>query len=153
MILENVARVHAKMRVRFGLTPDGATSRIVGMDSTPFSADAVSSASDASSLLPGMVGEAGACNETDGPALPQIAALKHRLTRIEGQVRGLSGLVGREQPCVDILTQSAAIISALRAFEREILSQHVAGRLAPAIAAGDSGAIDELADCLRRSIR
>ena len=83
----------------------------------------------------------------------QLLGLKHRLSRIEGQIRGLNGMLDRELRCTEILVQSSAVIAAMRGFEREIVSQHLRGHVAPAIRAGDDRAIDDFADCLRRSLR
>ena len=52
-------------------------------------------------------------------------ALIRRLSRIEGQVRGVRGMVEKDAYCVDILTQVSAIQSALNAFSRELLSSHI----------------------------
>ena len=53
------------------------------------------------------------------------AALLNRLKRIEGQVRGISGMVERDAYCVDILTQVSAVSSALTAFSRVLLETHL----------------------------
>ena len=52
-------------------------------------------------------------------------ALIKRLNRIEGQVRGVRGMVEREAYCTDILTQVSAIQAALNAFSRELLANHI----------------------------
>ena len=51
--------------------------------------------------------------------------LLNRLKRIEGQVRGIQGMVEEERYCVDILTQVAAIQSALNSFNRVLLTNHI----------------------------
>jgi DNA-binding FrmR family transcriptional regulator len=51
-----------------------------------------------------------------------------RLNRIEGQVRGVAGMVERDRYCIDIITQIAAVRAALRRVEEEILQDHVALR-------------------------
>lgn len=51
----------------------------------------------------------------------------NRLRRIEGQVRGLQGMVDTDKPCLDTLTQIAATTSALKSFSLALLSEHVAG--------------------------
>lgn len=60
-----------------------------------------------------------------------------RLTRIEGQVRGLSRMVGEDRCCIDIITQISAVRAALRKLEEQILSDHVAHCVEEAIASGD----------------
>jgi DNA-binding FrmR family transcriptional regulator len=60
-----------------------------------------------------------------------------RLSRIEGQVRGLSGMVENDRYCVDVVTQIAAVRAALHKVEEEILRDHVAHCVAGAFASGD----------------
>ncbi len=60
-----------------------------------------------------------------------------RLTRIEGQVRGLSRMVEENRYCIDIVTQIAAVRAALRRLEEEILRDHVAHCVEHAIASGN----------------
>ena len=62
---------------------------------------------------------------------------KKRLSRIEGQVRGLSRMVEEERYCVDIVTQVAAVRAALKRVEEEVLRDHVAHCVEHAIASGD----------------
>jgi len=69
-------------------------------------------------------------NETRG------ACLK-RLSRIEGQVRGVSGMVEDNRYCIDIVTQIAAVRAALKRVEQEVLRDHVAHCVEHAIASGD----------------
>ena len=60
-----------------------------------------------------------------------------RLSRIEGQVRGLSKMVEDERYCIDIVTQISAVRAALRRVEEEVLKDHVAHCVEHAIASGD----------------
>jgi CsoR family transcriptional regulator, copper-sensing transcriptional repressor len=60
-----------------------------------------------------------------------------RLKRIEGQVRGLSRMVGDDRYCIDIVTQISAVRAALRRAEEEILRDHVAHCVEDAIASGN----------------
>ena len=71
-------------------------------------------------------------------------ALIRRLNRIEGQVRGIRGMVEKEAYCTDILTQVSAVQSALNAFSRELLSSHIRTCVADGIRAGDTDVVDEL---------
>src|SRR5690606_26518882 len=61
-----------------------------------------------------------------------------RLSRIEGQVRGIARMVEDERYCIDIVTQIAAARAALRRVEEEILRDHVAHCVEHAIASGDA---------------
>jgi DNA-binding FrmR family transcriptional regulator len=80
-----------------------------------------------------------------------------RLSRIEGQVRGLSRMVEEDRYCIDIVTQIAAVRAALRRVEEEILSEHVAHCVEDAIASGNKAdqrkKIAELMDVVRRAER
>ena len=79
--------------------------------------------------------------------------LMHRLKRIEGQVRGLCGMLERDAYCVDILTQSAAVGAALDAFERELLSEHIRNCVSKDIKADRNGGAEELIALLERMMR
>jgi len=65
------------------------------------------------------------------------ACLK-RLSRIEGQVRGLSRMVEDDRYCIDIVTQVAAVRAALKKVEEEVLRDHVAHCVEHAIRSGDA---------------
>jgi DNA-binding FrmR family transcriptional regulator len=65
------------------------------------------------------------------------AAAARRLTRIEGQVRGLRRMVEDDRYCIDIVTQIAAVRAALRRAEEEILRDHVAHCVEHAIRSGN----------------
>lgn len=65
------------------------------------------------------------------------AAVKRRLSRVEGQVRGLSRMVDEDRYCIDIVTQIAAVRAALRKIEEAVLGDHVAHCVEAAIAGGD----------------
>ena len=69
--------------------------------------------------------------------LPHKATLSKRLARIEGQVRGVARMVDEERYCIDILTQLAAIDSALEAVALKILDEHVTHCVTRALASGD----------------
>ncbi len=80
-----------------------------------------------------------------------------RLSRIEGQVRGLSGMVEADRYCVDVVTQIAAVRAALHKVEQEILRDHVGHCVAGAFTSGDTREqrkkIDELVDTIGRISR
>jgi DNA-binding FrmR family transcriptional regulator len=65
------------------------------------------------------------------------SSCEKRLTRIEGQVRGLSRMVADDRYCIDIVTQIAAVRAALRRLEEEILRDHVSRCVEHAIASGN----------------
>jgi DNA-binding FrmR family transcriptional regulator len=80
-----------------------------------------------------------------------------RLSRIEGQVRGLSRMVEEDRYCIDVVTQISAVRAALRRVEEEILRDHVAHCVEHAIASGDKAdqrrKIEELMSVVSRSDR
>jgi DNA-binding FrmR family transcriptional regulator len=65
------------------------------------------------------------------------ASVEKRLSRIEGQVRGLSKMVDEDRYCIDIVTQISAVRAALRRVEEEILKDHVAHCVEHAISSGN----------------
>lgn len=73
-------------------------------------------------------------DKTSGPA--RSRSTLDRLKRIEGQVRGVSGMVDDGRYCIDILTQLAAIKAAIAGVEREVLSDHARHCLAEAASSG-----------------
>jgi DNA-binding FrmR family transcriptional regulator len=85
------------------------------------------------------------------------ASCARRLTRIEGQVRGLSRMVAEDRYCIDIVTQIAAVRAALRRLEEEILRDHVGHCVEHAIASGNKAdqrrKIEELMAVVSRADR
>ena len=70
-------------------------------------------------------------------------ALKKRLHRIEGQVRGIERMVDADRYCTDILTQVGAVTTALESLAFEILNDHVTHCVHDALAAGDAKTANE----------
>lgn len=85
------------------------------------------------------------------------AACLKRLSRIEGQVRGIAKMVEDDRYCIDVVTQISAVRAALRRLEEEVLKDHVAHCVEHAIASGNSAEqrrkVVELMDVLARSSR
>ena len=79
--------------------------------------------------------------------------LINRLNRIEGQVRGIKGMVEKNAYCVDIMIQVSAVNSALNAFNKELLSNHIKTCVADDIREGKDETIDELLDTLKKIMR
>lgn len=80
-------------------------------------------------------------------------ALLSRLKRIEGQVRGLQGMIEKDAYCPDILIQVSAATSALNSFSRQLLSSHIHGCVKRDILNGKDAAIDELCQLLQRLMK
>jgi DNA-binding FrmR family transcriptional regulator len=85
------------------------------------------------------------------------ASVQKRLSKIEGQVRGLARMVEEDRYCIDIVTQIAAVRAALRGVEEEILRDHVSHCVEHAIASGNKTdqrrKVAELIDVLSRTNR
>ena len=87
---------------------------------------------------------------------PRAERLK-RLSRIEGQVRGISRMVEEDRYCIDIVTQISAVRAALRKVEEEVLKQHIEHCVEHAITSGDAEEqrtkVAELMELLKRASR
>ncbi len=79
--------------------------------------------------------------------------LIHRLNRIEGQIRGIRGMVEKNAYCTDILVQVAAANAALVAFNRELLGEHIRTCVKQDILAGKDETIDELLSTLQKLMK
>ena len=96
------------------------------------------------------------CEHHAHPAVvqPDKSALLKRLNRIEGQARGVAKMVEEDRYCVDVLTQIAAIQSALDALAMQLLESHTNGCVRSAIKSGDGdAAVDELMNLVKRFAR
>jgi len=80
-------------------------------------------------------------------------SLIKRLHRIEGQVRGIERMVEEERYCVDILTQIAAVSTALESFSVKLLEDHVRHCVADALAAGDAGVAERKSEDLLAAVQ
>ncbi len=79
--------------------------------------------------------------------------LLNRLNRIEGQIRGIRGMVEKNAYCVDILTQSAAVSAALNSFNKVLLSNHIHTCVADGIREGDDEVIEELVKMIQKLMK
>ena len=79
--------------------------------------------------------------------------LINRLSRLEGQIRGIRSMVENDAYCVDILTQSAAAKQAFNAFNKELLRRHIGGCVTRDIKAGDESTVDELMEIIGKLMR
>ena len=76
-----------------------------------------------------------------------------RLNRIEGQIRGIKGMIERDVYCDDVITQIAATQSALNSVAKILLEGHIKGCVVDRLAEGDSGIIDELVITIQKLMR
>ena len=95
----------------------------------------------------------GCCQKTTDRTEEERKKLIHRLNRIEGQIRGIRGMVEKDASCADILIQSAAVNAAVNAFNKELLANHIRGCVARDIREGKDEVIDELVTTLQKLMK
>lgn len=83
----------------------------------------------------------------------EIKQLLNRLNRIEGQVRGVKGMVEKNAYCPDIMIQVSAINAALHSFNKELLATHIKTCVADGVKSGDDEKIDELVALLQKLMK
>ena len=83
----------------------------------------------------------------------EYRSLANRLSRIEGQIRGIRGMLDRDAYCPDILAQVAAANAALNAFSRELLSNHIRSCVVNDVRAGKDEVVDELLCTLQKLMK
>ena len=98
-----------------------------------------------------------AAESIDGPSRHSYtkdrAQLLRRLSRMEGQARGIGRMIERGDYCIDILQQTAALRAAVDAVSLLLMEDHVAGCLATAVKTGDAAAYtEEVMEVVRRSM-
>lgn len=93
------------------------------------------------------------CHKTKKRSEEEYKSLMNRLSRIEGQIRGIRGMLEKDAYCTDILTQVAAANAALNAFNRELLDSHIRSCVAQDIRAGKDETIDELMDTIKKLMK
>lgn len=79
--------------------------------------------------------------------------LINRLNRIEGQIRGIKGMVEKDAYCTDILIQVAAVNAALNSFNKELLASHIRTCVANDIREGKDETVDELVNTLQKLMK
>lgn len=79
--------------------------------------------------------------------------LIHRLNRIEGQIRGIRGMVERDAYCTDILVQVSAVNAALNSFNKVLLANHIKTCVTRDIKEGKEETVDELVTVLQKLMK
>ena len=97
--------------------------------------------------------EENCCCKTTERSQNEMKQLVNRLSRIEGQIRGIKGMLEKDAYCVDILTQSAAVTAAMNAFNKELLSSHIHSCVVRDIRAGDDAVVDELVTLIQKMMK
>lgn len=95
----------------------------------------------------------GCCQKTKERSEKEYKDLVNRLKRIEGQVRGIRGMVERDAYCTDILTQVAAASAALNSFTKVLLANHIKTCVTRDILEGKEETVDELLDTLQKLMK
>jgi len=93
------------------------------------------------------------CHKKKVRSEEEMRRLIHRLNRIEGQIRGIRGMVEKNDYCNDILMQVAAANAALNAFTRALLTSHIRTCVAQDIRDGNDEIIDELVGTLQKLMK
>lgn len=93
------------------------------------------------------------CHKTKERSEEEYKSLIHRLNRIEGQIRGIKGMIEKNAYCPDILVQSSAVTSAMNAFNKELLANHIKTCVANDIRQGNDETIDELLSTLQKLMK
>ena len=93
-----------------------------------------------------------------GPPLGDLTLMEYkdlirRLNIIEGQVRGIRGMLEQDAYCIDILTQASAVSCAMNSFAKELLSNHIRTCVKEDILNGKDESINELVATLQKLMK
>jgi len=83
----------------------------------------------------------------------EVRKLMNRLSRMEGQIRGIRNMLENDAYCNDILIQSAAVTAAMNAFNRELIASHLRTCVARDLREGNEEVIDELVATLQKLMK
>lgn len=93
------------------------------------------------------------CHKTKQRPETEFRDLVNRLNRIEGQVRGIRGMVEKDAYCIDILTQVAAVSAALNSFSKVLLGNHIRTCVSRDIREGNNETTEELIATLQKLMK
>lgn len=93
------------------------------------------------------------CHKTKQRSDEEHKLLINRLNRIEGQIRGIKGMVENDAYCTDIITQVAAATAALNSFNKQLLSEHIKTCVTDDIKAGKTETVDDLLNTLQKLMK
>ena len=94
-----------------------------------------------------------ACAKSTERTAEEKKKLVNRLNRIEGQIRGIRGMIERDAYCAEILTQSAAAAAAINALNREVLARHISTCVVRDIQNGDEETVEELVNLVQKLMK
>ena len=95
----------------------------------------------------------GCCQKHKERSEKEYKDLLNRLNRIEGQIRGIKGMVEKNAYCPDILIQVAAVNAALNSFNKVLLANHIRTCVTQDIQEGRDETVDELVTVLQKLMR
>ena len=95
----------------------------------------------------------GCCQKTKERSEKEYKDLINRLSRIEGQVRGIKKMVENDVYCTDILIQVSAVNAALNSFNKVLLANHIRTCVADGIREGNDEKVDELVVTLQKLMK
>ncbi len=93
------------------------------------------------------------CHKTRVRSEEELKKLTNRLSRIEGQVRGLREMLERDVYCIDVLVQVSAVNAALNSFSKELLGEHLRTCVAENLRQGNDEVVDELVAALQKLMK
>ncbi len=93
------------------------------------------------------------CMRTKERSEAELRDLVNRLNRVEGQIRGIKGMLEKDAYCADILTQSAAVSAAINAFNRDLLARHIRTCVVRDLREGDDSVVDELVNTVQKLMK
>lgn len=93
------------------------------------------------------------CAKTKERSGKEYKDLTNRLNRIEGQIRGIKGMVEKDAYCTDILVQVEAVKAALNSFNKVLLANHIKTCVTNDIKEGKEETVDELVDILQKLMK
>lgn len=93
------------------------------------------------------------CNKTKERTPDEYKALINRLNRIEGQIRGIKGMVENNAYCTDIITQVAAANAALNSFNKELLANHIRTCVSEDIRHDKTETVEELVALIQKLMK
>lgn len=93
------------------------------------------------------------CHKKKERSEAEYKDLIHRLNRVEGQIRGIRGMIEKDCYCPDILTQVAAANAALNSFTKVLLANHIKTCVTNDIREGKEETVDELLNTLQKLMK
>ena len=93
------------------------------------------------------------CNKKKERTPEEYKSLINRLNRIEGQIRGIKGMVENDAYCTDILIQVSAVTSALNSFNKKLLESHIKTCVSNDSINGKTETVDELVEVLQKLMK